>query len=48
MDVMVVVERQPDLFQVVRALPAPRGFTSLLHCRQQQCNQDSDDGDRHQ
>ena len=39
MGVVVIVERQSDLLEVVFALRASCGFTSLLDCRQQQGNQ---------
>jgi hypothetical protein len=45
---MVVVGCEPKLFQVVFALRAAGGFTSLLHSGQQQCNQNGDDRDHHQ
>jgi hypothetical protein len=45
---MVIVQRQPDLLQVVAALRAPRRFPRLLHRRQQQGDEDGDDRDHHQ
>jgi len=46
--VMVIVQRQPDLLQVVRALHTPRRFTNLLDRWQQQSNQNCNDGDDYQ
>ena len=44
-DFVVVVKSQPNLFHVAFALCATCCFTSLLHSRKQQSNQDCDDGD---
>src|SRR5262249_6518175 len=44
----IVVDRQPQLLQVVLTLRSPRGFPRLLHGRQQQRDQDRNDGDHHQ
>jgi hypothetical protein len=43
-----VVQREDELFLIVRALRSPRGFAGGLHSRQQQSDQDSDDGNDHQ
>jgi hypothetical protein len=43
--VVVVVSRQPDLLQVVRALDASGGLAHLLHGGQQEADQHRDDGD---
>ena len=45
---LVVVNRQPDLAQVVLALRPPSRLARLLHGRQQQCDQDCDDRDHDQ
>ena len=47
-DIGIVVNGKPDLLQIIPALRPPRRFASLLHCRQQQCDQDRDDGDHDQ
>lgn len=41
---MVVVDGQTNLLQMIAALGATGGFTSLLNGRQQQRNQDRNDG----
>jgi hypothetical protein len=41
------VKPKPELFKVVRALHATRGFASRLHSRQQEGDQHADDGDDH-
>ena len=46
--IVVIMDRQPDLFQVVGALGAPSGFASLLNCGQQQGDQHRDNRDHHQ
>ena len=46
--VVVVMQCQPKLFQVVFALCSPGCFAGLLHGGKQQCNQNSDDGNYHQ
>ena len=46
--VVIVVEGDPDLFQVVDALDARARLARRLHRRQQQGNQDRDDRDDHQ
>jgi len=46
--VMVIVQRQPDLLQVVLALCASSGFASLLNRWQQQGYQNGDDRNHHQ
>jgi hypothetical protein len=43
--IVVVVQREADLFEVVLALRAPCGFPRLLHGRQQQRDQDRNDRD---
>ncbi len=48
MDIQVVVQRQAELFQVVFALSAAGGFPRLLHCGQEQGNQDRDNRDDHE
>ncbi len=47
-NVMIVVNRQPELLQVVLALRPPSGFACLLNSGQQQRNQDCDNCDDHQ
>ncbi|MEZ6077670.1 MAG: hypothetical protein R3C56_18990 [Pirellulaceae bacterium] len=44
MSALIVVQRQPQLLQVVAALHAARCFASSLNGRQKQSNQDADDG----
>jgi hypothetical protein len=39
------VSGKGKLADIVDTWAAPRGFTSCLHCRQEQRNQDTDDGD---
>jgi hypothetical protein len=41
---MVIVQRYADLFEIVFALGSPGRLAGLLHCRQQQRNQNGDDG----
>ena len=43
----VVVHRQTDLLEVVRALCPPSRFTRGLNGRQQQANENGDDGNHH-
>ena len=43
--IVVVVKRQADLFQVIAALRAPRGFTRRLRGWQQQRDKHANDGD---
>src|SRR5919198_1519086 len=43
--VVVVVERQADLLEVIRALHAIRRLADLLDGGQEQANEDRDDGD---
>ena len=43
MGVVVVMQPESELLEMVLALAPPRGLPRLLHSRQQQCNQDSDD-----
>ena len=43
--VLVVVEREPDLLQVVRTLHPRGGLADLLNRRQQQANENRNDGD---
>jgi hypothetical protein len=38
------VQRETDLFQVVKALGSAGGFTCHLDSRQQESNEDGDDG----
>ena len=47
-DIVEVMQRENELFLMVRALRPPRGFAGGLHSRQQQSDQDSDDGNDHQ
>ncbi len=42
---LVVVQPQPHLLEVVRALDPPRGLTRSLHRREQQGDQHGDDRD---
>ena len=46
--VVVVVDRNPQLLQIVAALRAAGGLASLLDGRQKQRHQNCDDGDDHQ
>ena len=48
MGIVVVVQRNPQLMEIVLALGTSRCFTSLLYGRQQQGNQNGDDGDNDQ
>jgi hypothetical protein len=48
MQIVVVLQRQPDLLEIVLGLRAPRRFASLLHGRKQQGHKDSDKGNHHQ
>jgi hypothetical protein len=43
-----IVQRQANLLAVIQALRAIGSFSDLLHSRQQQRNQHSDDGGHHQ
>ena len=45
MDIRVLMDRQPDLPLIIRALRTSRGAASGLHRRQQQRDQHADDGD---
>ncbi len=45
---IIVVQRDPDLNQVVLALRSPRGFSGLLNGGQKQRHKNGDDGDHHQ
>jgi hypothetical protein len=45
---MVVVQRQSELMQVVLARCPPRRLPRLLHCGQEQRNQDRNDCDHDQ
>ena len=45
---MVIVHRQADLLEVVRALDAPGRLPGCLHRGQQESDQDGDDGDDYQ
>lgn len=47
MNVMIVLQRHPELFEIIRALRAPRRFARCLHRRQQQGDQDADDGNHY-
>jgi hypothetical protein len=44
----MVVDRQPDLLQVVGTLHPGSGLPNLLHGWQEQADQDGNDGDHHQ
>ena len=48
MDIMEVVQRHPDIVQVIGALGAPSRLTGILNRRQQQGDQDADDGNHDQ
>src|SRR5262249_21909723 len=48
LDVVMVVEGQADLFEVVGALHPRGGLADLLHCRQQEADEDGNDGDDYQ
>ena len=41
MHLLEVMNGQADLFEMVGALSPPGGLTTLLHCGQQQCDQDA-------
>lgn len=43
MHIMIVVQREAELFEVVFALGASSGFASLLDGRKQKGDQDGDD-----
>jgi hypothetical protein len=43
--VRVIVHRDAELFELVRALRPPRRLASRLDCRQQQSNEHTNDGD---
>ena len=45
MGIVVVMDREAQLFEVVFALSPARSFSSLLNCWQQQGDQDGNDGD---
>ena len=45
---VVIVQRQPDLLEVVGALRSPGRLTGRLDGRQEQGDQDRDDGDDHE
>jgi hypothetical protein len=45
---MIIVECNTDLVQVVLAARAARGLAGSLHRWQQQCDEDSDNGDDYQ
>lgn len=45
---MVVVQREGDLPDLIRALHPARRLPGTLHGRQKQGNQDADDGNHHQ
>ena len=47
-DVVVVVERQADLFEIVLTLCPPGRLTSLLDRWQEKCDEDCDDRDHNQ
>ena len=47
-DVVVVVRREAELFEVVLAPDARRRFADLLHRREQQADENRDDGDDHE
>ncbi len=45
---MIVMQRQTDLLEVIRALCSSRRFAGRLDCREQQGDQDADDRYHHQ
>jgi hypothetical protein len=45
---MVVVQRQPDLLEVVLALRATGRFAGLLNSREQECNEDGNNRNDHE
>lgn len=45
--VVIVVRRQAELFEIVRAAHTPSRFTCLLHGGKQQRDQNTNDGDHH-
>jgi hypothetical protein len=45
---MIIVNRQPDLLEIILALRPSRRLACLLYRRQQQRYQDRDDGDDNQ
>ena len=46
--IVAIVDSQADLLEVVLALGAASSLAHLLHSRQQQADEDSNDGDDHQ
>jgi len=48
MNVVIVMECQPELFQIIFTLAAAGGFPGLLDCGQQQRNQYGNNRDHHQ
>src|SRR5437588_647930 len=48
LDVVVMVGRDSQLFEVVGASHAVGGLAHLLHRREQEADEDRDDGDHHQ
>lgn len=48
MNVVIVVHRDADLFQIAFALSPSSGFASLLYGGKQECDEDGDDRDHHQ
>jgi hypothetical protein len=46
--VVVVVQRETDLFEIVSALRPASRLAGLLHGRKQQCDENGNDGDDHQ
>ena len=45
--VVVIMDRKTQLFQVISALHSASRFTSCLHCWEQQCYQDSNNGNNY-
>jgi hypothetical protein len=41
---VIILQRQPDLLEVVFAARSPGSFTGLLHGRQQECDKNGDNG----
>ena len=48
MNIVIVVQRDADLFQIAFALSPSGGFTGLLYGRKQKRDEDGDDRDHHQ
>jgi hypothetical protein len=48
MNIVVIVKCQRNLFDIVLALSPTGRFTGLLHCREQQRNENRNDRDHNQ